>query len=195
MLFHLKVEDHYVNFFIGKFQMQVLPQCGHAVHEDAPEKVSKHFCSAGLTSGDMYCVFGFVEAVLLHPVLGVPQTVHILLETGREDKKRDLSGRELRGRKNVDSGGLQGPGRETLLYSTFMSHHFLRPVSFMDTVSEAFLKCFCLHSISFISVLKHKTIASLSLRLDGNLDKTNWAKFGIEGPNRPCCISRPQLYI
>lgn len=23
----------------GKFQMQVLPQCGHAVHEDAPEKV------------------------------------------------------------------------------------------------------------------------------------------------------------
>lgn len=24
----------------GKFQMQVLPQCGHAVHEDAPEKVS-----------------------------------------------------------------------------------------------------------------------------------------------------------
>ncbi len=24
---------------IGKFQMQVLPQCGHAVHEDAPEKV------------------------------------------------------------------------------------------------------------------------------------------------------------
>lgn len=25
----------------GKFQMQVLPQCGHAVHEDAPDKVSK----------------------------------------------------------------------------------------------------------------------------------------------------------
>nr|BAC85574.1 unnamed protein product [Homo sapiens] len=24
----------------GKFQMQVLPQCGHAVHEDAPDKVS-----------------------------------------------------------------------------------------------------------------------------------------------------------
>uniref|UniRef100_A0A667X2F7 Protein phosphatase methylesterase 1 n=1 Tax=Myripristis murdjan TaxID=586833 RepID=A0A667X2F7_9TELE len=24
----------------GKFQMQVLPQCGHAVHEDAPEKVA-----------------------------------------------------------------------------------------------------------------------------------------------------------
>uniref|UniRef100_A0A8C7WXH3 Protein phosphatase methylesterase 1 n=1 Tax=Oryzias sinensis TaxID=183150 RepID=A0A8C7WXH3_9TELE len=27
----------------GKFQMQVLPQCGHAVHEDAPEKVSHSF--------------------------------------------------------------------------------------------------------------------------------------------------------
>lgn len=26
----------------GKFQMQVLPQCGHAVHEDVPDKVSKH---------------------------------------------------------------------------------------------------------------------------------------------------------
>ncbi|XP_035242236.1 protein phosphatase methylesterase 1 [Anguilla anguilla] len=25
----------------GKFQMQVLPQCGHAVHEDAPEKVAE----------------------------------------------------------------------------------------------------------------------------------------------------------
>lgn len=25
----------------GKFQMQVLPQCGHAVHEDAPEKVRR----------------------------------------------------------------------------------------------------------------------------------------------------------
>uniref|UniRef100_A0A9J8BZ76 Protein phosphatase methylesterase 1 n=1 Tax=Cyprinus carpio carpio TaxID=630221 RepID=A0A9J8BZ76_CYPCA len=28
-----------VGIIIGKFQMQVLPQCGHAVHEDAPEKV------------------------------------------------------------------------------------------------------------------------------------------------------------
>ncbi|XP_077817494.1 protein phosphatase methylesterase 1 isoform X5 [Macaca mulatta] len=27
----------------GKFQMQVLPQCGHAVHEDAPDKVSLVF--------------------------------------------------------------------------------------------------------------------------------------------------------
>uniref|UniRef100_A0A672JPA1 Protein phosphatase methylesterase 1 n=1 Tax=Salarias fasciatus TaxID=181472 RepID=A0A672JPA1_SALFA len=26
----------------GKFQMQVLPQCGHAVHEDAPDKVRSH---------------------------------------------------------------------------------------------------------------------------------------------------------
>ena len=24
----------------GKFQMQVLPQCGHAVHEDSPENVA-----------------------------------------------------------------------------------------------------------------------------------------------------------
>ena len=26
--------------FSGKFQMQVLPQAGHAVHEDVPERVS-----------------------------------------------------------------------------------------------------------------------------------------------------------
>lgn len=26
----------------GKFQMQVLPECGHAVHEDVPDKVSRH---------------------------------------------------------------------------------------------------------------------------------------------------------
>ena len=25
----------------GKFQMQVLPRCGHCVHEDAPDKVSE----------------------------------------------------------------------------------------------------------------------------------------------------------
>ncbi|KFM80893.1 Protein phosphatase methylesterase 1, partial [Stegodyphus mimosarum] len=25
----------------GKFQMQVLPQCGHAVHEDDPDKVAE----------------------------------------------------------------------------------------------------------------------------------------------------------
>jgi len=25
----------------GKFQMQVLPQCGHAVHEDVPDKVAE----------------------------------------------------------------------------------------------------------------------------------------------------------
>ena len=25
----------------GKFQMQVLPQCGHAIHEDAPDKVAE----------------------------------------------------------------------------------------------------------------------------------------------------------
>lgn len=30
----------------GKFQMQVLPQCGHAVHEDAPEKVRSHLPAA-----------------------------------------------------------------------------------------------------------------------------------------------------
>ena len=29
-----------LSFFVsGKFQMQVLPQSGHAVHEDAPDKV------------------------------------------------------------------------------------------------------------------------------------------------------------
>lgn len=27
------------HYFLGKFQMQVLPQCGHSVHEDVPEKV------------------------------------------------------------------------------------------------------------------------------------------------------------
>ena len=26
---------------IGKFQMQVLPQCGHAVHEDVPDRVAE----------------------------------------------------------------------------------------------------------------------------------------------------------
>lgn len=29
----------------GKFQMQVLPQCGHAVHEDVPEKVAEILAS------------------------------------------------------------------------------------------------------------------------------------------------------
>ena len=29
----------FVCFSLGKFQMQVLPQCGHAVHEDAPDRV------------------------------------------------------------------------------------------------------------------------------------------------------------
>lgn len=28
-------------FLSGKFQMQVLPQCGHAVHEDLPDKVAE----------------------------------------------------------------------------------------------------------------------------------------------------------
>lgn len=27
----------------GKFQMQVLPQCGHTVHEDVPDKVKATF--------------------------------------------------------------------------------------------------------------------------------------------------------
>lgn len=44
----------------GKFQMQVLPQCGHAVHEDAPEKV-------GLT-----CVLSVLWG------LTKPQIVHII---------------------------------------------------------------------------------------------------------------------
>jgi protein phosphatase methylesterase 1 len=30
----------YSIYFSGKFQMQVLPQCGHAVHEDVPDKVA-----------------------------------------------------------------------------------------------------------------------------------------------------------
>lgn len=29
----------------GKFQMQVLPQCGHAVHEDVPDKVAEVLAS------------------------------------------------------------------------------------------------------------------------------------------------------
>lgn len=28
-------------FLLGKFQMQVLPACGHAVHEDVPDKVAE----------------------------------------------------------------------------------------------------------------------------------------------------------
>lgn len=30
-----------VHQIAGKFQLQVLPQCGHAVHEDVPEKVAE----------------------------------------------------------------------------------------------------------------------------------------------------------
>lgn len=37
---NLKVFFLFTLFFTGKFQMQVLPQCGHAVHEDVPDKVS-----------------------------------------------------------------------------------------------------------------------------------------------------------
>jgi hypothetical protein len=32
---------HVCILFAGKFQMQVLPQCGHAVHEDVPDKVAE----------------------------------------------------------------------------------------------------------------------------------------------------------
>lgn len=28
-------------FLVGKFQMQVLPQCGHAVQEDTPDRVAE----------------------------------------------------------------------------------------------------------------------------------------------------------
>ncbi len=37
VLFWITHQDHF--FPAGKFQMQVLPQCGHAVHEDSPDKV------------------------------------------------------------------------------------------------------------------------------------------------------------
>jgi protein phosphatase methylesterase 1 len=33
-------KDLMVGQMQGKFQMQILPLCGHAVHEDAPEEVS-----------------------------------------------------------------------------------------------------------------------------------------------------------
>lgn len=31
----------YFFLFLGKFQMQVLPRCGHAIHEDLPDKVAE----------------------------------------------------------------------------------------------------------------------------------------------------------
>lgn len=37
----------------GKFQMQVLPQCGHAVHEDVPDKV----CLLGAASAEVIFIF------------------------------------------------------------------------------------------------------------------------------------------
>ena len=37
----------------GKFQMQVLPQCGHAVHEDVPEKVKVYGILAKLLYGSV----------------------------------------------------------------------------------------------------------------------------------------------
>uniref|UniRef100_A0A8C7NK14 Protein phosphatase methylesterase 1 n=1 Tax=Oncorhynchus mykiss TaxID=8022 RepID=A0A8C7NK14_ONCMY len=39
----------------GKFQMQVLPQCGHAVHEDAPEKVT------WLNKGEIIYIYFFFK--------------------------------------------------------------------------------------------------------------------------------------
>ncbi|OAD62622.1 Protein phosphatase methylesterase 1 [Eufriesea mexicana] len=36
-----KTEQHWFGWFKGKFQMQVLPACGHAVHEDVPDKVAE----------------------------------------------------------------------------------------------------------------------------------------------------------
>uniref|UniRef100_A0A8C9TD05 Protein phosphatase methylesterase 1 n=1 Tax=Scleropages formosus TaxID=113540 RepID=A0A8C9TD05_SCLFO len=47
----------------GKFQMQVLPQCGHAVHEDAPEKVAEALATFMVrhkfteAKGGFQCVF------------------------------------------------------------------------------------------------------------------------------------------
>ena len=35
----------YIIHISGKYQMQVLPQVGHAVHEDNPDKVSLSSCS------------------------------------------------------------------------------------------------------------------------------------------------------
>ena len=44
-LFFIKNSAEYLTsnfyFIVGKFQMQVLPQCGHAVHEDVPDKVAE----------------------------------------------------------------------------------------------------------------------------------------------------------
>lgn len=34
-------KNDYVFVLLGKFQMQVLPACGHAVHEDVPDKVAE----------------------------------------------------------------------------------------------------------------------------------------------------------
>ncbi|KAE8628036.1 hypothetical protein XENTR_v10007279 [Xenopus tropicalis] len=47
----------------GKFQMQVLPQCGHAVHEDAPDKVAEAVATFLVrhrfaeSVGGFHCVF------------------------------------------------------------------------------------------------------------------------------------------
>ncbi|XP_064414094.1 protein phosphatase methylesterase 1 isoform X2 [Latimeria chalumnae] len=47
----------------GKFQMQVLPQCGHAVHEDAPDKVAEAVATFMVrhrfteSKGGFQCVF------------------------------------------------------------------------------------------------------------------------------------------
>lgn len=40
-----KAHDSFIIVLTGKFQMQVLPQCGHAVHEDSPDKVGCFHCS------------------------------------------------------------------------------------------------------------------------------------------------------
>lgn len=39
----VNVKKMYKNYIFvpGKFQMQVLPACGHAVHEDVPDKVAE----------------------------------------------------------------------------------------------------------------------------------------------------------
>lgn len=72
----------------GKFQMQVLPQCGHAVHEDAPDKVS----------GRAALLISAIK-VVAKPKWGPPQPVFALDLTFRLclENAKQVRGR---GRKN-----------------------------------------------------------------------------------------------
>ena len=45
--------------------MEVLPRCGHCVHEDAPDKVSKHtvLASEDLLITPLVCILEFVDYI------------------------------------------------------------------------------------------------------------------------------------